>query len=230
MKAVSRRRALPVYIAAAVFALYALLFPLYALPHFLLAAVVTAAAWLIADRVIKPETVYEPEPVEEEPDPVSYGPETDAILAEAKTAREEMERLALSIGDSSVSAKITVLTALSDKIAQDAIADPNDIPKIRKFQGYFLPSTIALLHAYDRMSDSSGDTAVFTRERISRMLDTEITAFEKQLDSLYDNDAFDVESDIRVMEKLLEREGLLEEDELHKILRSKNESGTNNES
>lgn len=226
MKAVTKRRALPVYIAAAVFALYALLFPLYALPHFLIAAVVTAAAWLIADKVAGPVTVYEPEPAPQEPDQVSYGPEADAVLAEAKTARLEMERLAASIGDSALSAKITVLTALSDKIAQDAISDPSDIPKIKKFQGYFLPSTIALLHAYDRMSGGEGETATSAKQRIARMLDTEISAFEKQLDSLYDNDAFDVDADIRVMEQLLEREGLLEEDELHRILKNKKSPDT----
>ena len=222
MKAVKKRRALPVYIAAAAFVLYSLFFPLYALHHFLLAAVVTAAVWLIADALIKPETVYVPDETgtEETPDPVSYGPETDAILAEARTARAEMERLAASIGDSAITAKITVLTALSDKIAQDAIADPADIPKIRKFQGYFLPSTIALLHAYDRMS-GDGQTAVSAKDRIAKMLDTEISAFEKQLDSLYDNDAFDVDTDIRVMEQLLRREGLLDEDELHRILKNK---------
>ena len=62
MQPVTRRRALPVYIAAAVFALYALIFPLYALWHFLLAALVTAAAWLLADWLIKPVTEYIPGP------------------------------------------------------------------------------------------------------------------------------------------------------------------------
>ena len=38
MREVKRRRALPVYIAAAVFAVYALVFPLYKLTHFLIAA------------------------------------------------------------------------------------------------------------------------------------------------------------------------------------------------
>ncbi len=52
MRQSKRRPALPVYIAAAVYAAYALLFPLYRLAHFFIAAVVTAAAWLIADKLI----------------------------------------------------------------------------------------------------------------------------------------------------------------------------------
>lgn len=217
MQPVTRRRALPVYIAAAVFALYALVFPLYALRHFLMAALVTAAAWLLADRLIKPVVEYIPESA---PKPVSHGAEADAVLAEANTAKSEMEKLAASIGDPAISQKINALIDLSIRIARDALDDPSDIKQIRKFQSYFLPSTIALLHSYDRMGDAPGDKALQTKERIAQMLDTEIQAFQKQLDSLYDNDLLDIDADIRVMQMLLEREGLLENKDLHTVLRN----------
>lgn len=216
MQPVTRRRALPVYVAAAVFALYALIFPLYALRHFFLAALVTAAAWLLADRLIKPMVEYIPEP---EAEPISHGTEADAVLAEARTARLEMEKLSASIGDSVIAQKIAALIDLSDRIAADVLDDPTDIKQIKKFQSYFLPSTIALLHAYDRMSDTAGDNALRTKERIAQMLDTEIGAFQKQLDSLYDNDLLDIDADIRVMQMLLEREGLLENDDLRAALK-----------
>ena len=41
---------------------------------------------------------------------------------------------------------------ITDKITQDAIDDPSDIPQIKKFLNYYLPTTIKLLNAYDRMS------------------------------------------------------------------------------
>ena len=218
MQPVERRRALPVYIAATVFAGYAAAFPLYKLWHFFLAAALTAGAWLLADALIKPVIEYIPTP-EPEPEPeVSYGAEADAILAEAKTARAEMERLAATIGDEVIASKIRTLTDLSDRIAKDILTDPADARQIRKFQSYFLPSTIGLLHSYDRMSAAPGENVAQTREKISQMLETEIRAFEKQLDSLYKNDALDVDADIRVMQALLQREGLLEEDELQRLI------------
>jgi hypothetical protein len=58
-----------------------------------------------------------------------------------------------------------------------------------------------------------------TKEKITQMLDTEISAFEKQLDALYVNDAMNIDTDIQVMQKLLEREGLMEPDELHELLK-----------
>jgi hypothetical protein len=220
MEEVKRRSAIPVYIAAAVYALYALIFPMYKLWHFLIAALVTAAAWLIADYFIKPIIEYVPVS-EPEPEPVSYGETVDAILAEAKRAHDEMLRLSASIGDKAVSEKIQRLIDLSDRIAKDAIEDKNDIRQIQKFQNYFLPSTISLLNSYDRMSAQNleGQNLTQTKEKITQMLDTEISAFEKQLDALYDNDAMNIDTDIQVMQKLLEREGLIEPDELHELLK-----------
>ena len=42
------------------------------------------------------------------------------------------------------------------------------------------------------------------------MLDTAIAAYKKLLDSLFANQALDVETDIEVMNTLLKREGLAE--------------------
>ena len=220
MREVKRRPALPVYIAAAVFAVYALVFPLYKLWHFFIAALVTAGAWLLADRSMGPTVEYVPQP---EPESVSCGPDADAILAEAKKARTEMERLSLSIADGDVKAKVAKLVQLSDAIAQDAVQDASDIPQIKKFQSYFLPSTVKLLEAYDRMSapDVEGENISRSKAGIAAMLQTEIDAFQKQLDALYKNDALDVDADIKVMEQLLAREGLTGGDALKELLRKK---------
>lgn len=218
MREVKRKSALPVYIAAAVFAVYAMVFPLYAWSHFLIAALVTAAAWLIADKLIKPTVEYVPEP---EPEPVSYGEAVDAILAEAKKARQEMEKLSASIGDAALKEKIAKLIAFSDAIARDAVQDASDVPRIQKFQSYFLPSTVQLLEAYDRMSAPGveGENISGAKGRIADMLQTEADAFQKQLDALYKNDAMDVDADIKVMEDMLTREGLGKADSLQEFLR-----------
>ena len=78
------------------------------------------------------------------------------------------------------------------------------------------------------MGASRGENASHTKEKIAQMLDTEIRSFEKQLDALYKNDALNVDADIRVMQTLLEREGLLEEDELHRLIRQAENAQRNN--
>lgn len=140
----------------------------------------------------------------------SYGPEVDAILQESNRALSEMGRIYMSIKDPDIRRKINEIMRITDKIAQDAIADPADIPQIKKFFNYYLPTTIKLLNSYDRMSAQGieGENLDKSMNSINEMLDTAIVAYKKRLDSLFENQALDIETDIQVMNTMLAREGL----------------------
>ncbi len=144
------------------------------------------------------------------PQKKSYGPEVDPIVEEGNRALSEMGRLYMSIKDSNIRVKINELMRITDKITQDAIADPSDIPQIKKFMNYYLPTTIKLLNAYDRMSSQGieGENLDKTMKSIDTMLDDAIVAYKKMLDSLFANQALDIETDISVMNTMLAREGL----------------------
>ena len=139
-----------------------------------------------------------------------YSPEVTAIINEGRMALKEMGRLYRSIPDPGVREKINELMSVSDKIVRDAIDDPSDVPQIRKFLDYYLPTTIKLLNAYDRMSaqDIEGENISGSMERIEDMLDTTIKAYKKQLDALFANQAADIQMDIDIMNGMLAREGL----------------------
>ena len=140
----------------------------------------------------------------------SYGPEVDPILEEGNRALSEMGRLYMSIKDPEVRGKINEIMRITDKITQDAIDDPKDIPQIKKFMNYYLPTTIKLLNAYDRMSalGVQGENVDKSMKSINDMLDQAIEAYKKRLDSLFENQALDIETDIEVMNTMLAREGL----------------------
>ncbi len=142
----------------------------------------------------------------------SYGPEIDPIVEEGNRALSEMGRLYMSIKDNDVRSKINELMRITDKITQDAIADPSDIPQIKKFMNYYLPTTIKLLNSYDRMSaiGVEGENLDKSMKNINDMLDAAIVAYKKRLDSLFANQALDIETDIDVMNTMLAREGLTE--------------------
>ena len=125
-------------------------------------------------------------------------------------ALAEMGRLYLSIKDPEVRGKINEIMRITDKIVQDAINDPSDIPQIKKFMNYYLPTTIKLLNAYDRMSSQGieGENLDRSMKSINEMLDQAIVAYKKRLDSLFENQALDIETDIEVMNTMLAREGL----------------------
>ena len=140
----------------------------------------------------------------------SYGPEVDPIIEEGNRALSEMGRLYTSIKDPEIRRKINEIMRITDKITQDAIADPSDIPQIKKFMNYYLPTTIKLLNAYDRMSAQGieGENLTKSMNNINEMLDAAIEAYKKRLDSLFANQALDIETDIQVMNTMLAREGL----------------------
>ncbi|MBQ6317652.1 MAG: hypothetical protein IJI13_09010, partial [Oscillospiraceae bacterium] len=63
---------------------------------------------------------------------------------------------------------------------------------------------------YDRMGSQGieGENIDRSMKSISEMLDAAIAAYKKQLDSLFANQALDIETDIAVMNSMLDREGL----------------------
>ena len=191
--------------------------PLYRIWGLLLAAAVSAfVAYLLgrssaqkeneAGREQASKSAAAPESAEKK----SYGPEIDPIVEEGNRALSEMGRLYMSIKDTEVRKKINELMRITDKITQDAIADPSDIPQIKKFMNYYLPTTIKLLNAYDRMSAQGieGENLDKSMKSINEMLDAAIEAFKKRLDSLFEDQALDIETDIKVMNTMLAREGL----------------------
>lgn len=211
-----RRDVLPYYSFAGVWLLCACILPLYRVWALLLTVALSGAcAYFVSRRAEKAgkEEAASKKPAESKKaaeEKKSYGPEIDPILEEGARALGEMARIYSSVQDKEVRRKINELMRITDKITQDAIADPSDIPQIKKFMNYYLPTTIKLLNAYDRMSAQGiqGENLDRSMNNINEMLDQAIVAYKKRLDSLFENQALDIETDIEVMNRMLAREGL----------------------
>ena len=132
------------------------------------------------------------------------------MISDGKKAISEMKRLDDAIEDEKISQDIRRLEAVSQKIFDQVKADPSKLPQIRQFMDYYLPTTLKLLNAYDRMDSAgvSGDNITGTKERVEKIMGTIAAAFEKQLDGLFGADALDIATDISVLETMLAREGL----------------------
>ena len=216
MKKIVHKSAIPLYVAAVTWLLYALLFPLYRLPHFLLAAAAAAVVGIVA-RLFCRDTVEE---VPEEPE-TTGNEELDKMIADSKKAIAEMKRLDDNIADPTISAQIVRLQQLAGKIFAQVEQNPEKLPQIRKFMNYYLPTTLKILNAYDRMGEQgvSGENISSTMQKVEGMMSTIITAFEKQLDSLFGSEAMDISTDMVVLENMMAREGLTD-DPLHKTVTS----------
>ena len=227
-----RRRTGSFYTFAITWAVMSLIFPIYRIWGIVFILGLSCLASYLAGRAAAKNAEREEQPAAREApakkapmkeeskkeDPVkkaapvkkSYGPEVDPIIEEGNKALSEMGRLYMSIKDSEVRGKINEIMRITDKIIQDAIDDPSDIPQIKKFMNYYLPTTIKLLNAYDRMSAQGieGENLNKSMKSINEMLDSAIEAYKKRLDSLFADQALDIETDIEVMNTMLAREGL----------------------
>ncbi len=216
MATVKRKSVVPYYAAAGTWALYALLFPLYRVPQFLLVAAASAAVFFLMNAVCGTVEVTVPDPPKKEE--TTGNAELDKMIRDGNLAIAEMKRLNESIEDEQISADIDRLEDLSAKIFAQVKADPAKLPQIRKFMDYYLPTTLKLLNAYDRMGAQgvSGENIDNTMQRVESMMGTIVTAFEKQLDMLFGSEAMDISTDITVLENMMKREGLSGDgDELH---------------
>ena len=223
MAYVKKRSVLPVYFIGGTWLVWALFAPLYRPVHYIMAALASFIAYYVG-KMLFPDRGYEvqdaaqsaqqaqprPEPKQEQKPKSTGNPEIDALLAERDRAVSEMRRLNDAIEDPKISAQISLLETTTGKIIDTVAASPAKLPQIRKFMNYYLPTTLKLLNAYDRMdaTGASGTNIDGTKGKIGEMLGTICVAFSRQLDALYGEEALDISADITVMEQMLQQEGI----------------------
>lgn len=230
MKTHKKVSVIPIYLVGLTWLLYALLLPLYAPVHYILCAGVSVLVFIIG-KAIFPDKVYQTREDQEQTarqkakeeqekaqaqqakakeEPLSKDPQVAALQKERQRAISEMRRLNDAILDEKISAQIDHLEEVTGKILDQVIQQPKKQPQIRRFLDYYLPTTLKLLNAYDRMDSVgvSGSNIDTTKQKVEQMLDTVCLAFDKQLDALFGEEALDISTDITVMENLLAQEGL----------------------
>ena len=113
-----------------------------------------------------------------------------------------------AIADPILSAKIDRLEEITAKIFRAVEEDPKKAGRIDTFLNYYLPTTQKLLDSYAEFEAAGveGENLRLAKSRIEATMDSIVHGFEHQLDALYQADAMDVDSDIRVMETMLHRD------------------------
>ena len=113
-----------------------------------------------------------------------------------------------AIADETLSAKIDRLEEVTAKIFRVVEGNPQKRNKIDTFLHYYLPTTQKLLDSYAQFESAGveGENLRQAKTRIESAMDSIVHGFEHQLDELYQTDALDVDSDLRVMETMLRRD------------------------
>lgn len=113
-----------------------------------------------------------------------------------------------------VSEKMSRMELLTKRIFERVEQNPEAVTDIRRLMEYYLPTAVKLLEAYEELDAQpvQGENILSSQKEIEDTLDTLNMAFEKLLDDLFQDTAWDVSSDISVLKTMLAQEGLTEND------------------
>ncbi|WP_251447797.1 5-bromo-4-chloroindolyl phosphate hydrolysis family protein [Vermiculatibacterium agrestimuris] len=127
----------------------------------------------------------------------------DAILREIRAVND-------AIPGEEMTRKIDRIGEITKKILDYQRQNPAKATELRQFLNYYLPTTLKLLKTYAQLDAQGveGDNITASKKRIEDMMDKVVEGFEKQLDQLFQTDAMDIATDVEVLERMLEKDGL----------------------
>ena len=137
-------------------------------------------------------------------------PELESVIQEGNQCLQQIREANDAIPGEEISRKLSRLESITKKIYDFVALHPNKLPEIRRFLSYYLPTTLKLVNAYRKFDAQpvQGENILSSKREIEETLDTINLAFENLFDSLFEEDAMDVSTDISVLETMLRQEGL----------------------
>ena len=139
-------------------------------------------------------------------------PEQRTFVARGRDYVRQMDELNAAIDDVAVSERITAIQDVVGRILARAEEEPAVIAGLDRLTAYYLPTTVKLLDAYDRLEEEpiQGENISSSRSEIEHTLEVLHSAFEKLFDDTYQDLSLDVSADISVLHAMLAQEGLTE--------------------
>ncbi|NCB63153.1 MAG: hypothetical protein EOM52_05980 [Clostridia bacterium] len=158
---------------------------------------------ILNDEGLQDEPEPEREKHGEEPKPPKGLEREDEVLMEIRMVND-------AISDEEMSRKIDRIGEITGKIFAYLREKPDKEGQLRSFLSYYLPTTLKILRAYAQMESQGieGENITAAKERIEGMMDKVVDGFEKQLDKLFQDDAMDITTDVAVLERMLDKDGL----------------------
>ena len=136
------------------------------------------------------------------------------VIEEGNSYLRKIRECKDAILEAEISRKISRIEMQVQRIFERVRENPDSLEDIRKLMEYYLPTTVKLLEAYRQLECQpiQGANIKSSKREIEETLDTLNVAFEKLLDSLFEDVAWDVSTDISVLHTMLAQEGLTEGD------------------
>ncbi len=138
----------------------------------------------------------------------------NAAIARGEEQMETLDQLRQSLPAGEMTDKLIRLDRVLERLFATLRKYPDQLDELERFMEYYLPTTVKLVTAYSEFAsvEFPGDNINNAKKEIEETMDTINGAFEKLLDDMYEDTAFDVMTDASVLQTILKREGLTEGD------------------
>ena len=140
--------------------------------------------------------------------PSDLSPEAREILNKGRGHLTELRRLLQRIGNLNVKKRGEDICTESEKILLALQQQPEDIPMVRQFFNYYLPTLGNILLKYLRLEEA-GMATEQTTVKVMTCLGEIKTAMEKQHAAIFENDLLDLTVEMEALTNACKRDGLL---------------------
>jgi hypothetical protein len=136
--------------------------------------------------------------------------EVQAILDRGQAFMAQIRASNAAIPGAEVTAKIDQIELVLQTIFARAQEHPEVVDDLDRLMNYYLPTTVKLLDAYRDLDAQpiQGENIARSKREIEGTLDALNVAFEKMLNQIFDDVAWDISTDVSVLHTVLAQEGL----------------------
>lgn len=140
--------------------------------------------------------------------------EVEKAIRQGEEYMAVLDRLRNDLEGEAIREKLIRLDMVLESLFDTLRKHPEQLSDMEKFMEYYLPTTVKLVNTYQEFAlvEFPGDNIKEAKKEIERTLDTINGAFEKLLDDMYEDTAFDVITDASVLQSMLAREGMTDRD------------------
>ncbi len=202
-----RRSPVPFWAAGILWLLYAIFFPMYLWYHYLIVAALSAGVYVLTAHFFPAQQVRVPKP---HTLILSGITDVDKIIREADGRLKSVTESGKAIRDPEMRETVSRLSSCAYKILDYVAENSRQLPQLRRFFNYYLPTLDKLLISYRRLErhGMDGSNVAASEQEIREAVGAMETLFSHQLDKLFRDTALDVSTDVDVLEAMLQSDGI----------------------
>ena len=195
------------YAIAAIWVLGTLVLPMYKFSSYLILTAIAVATYFVCKKFVFPDETVE---VEIETPRSYFSKLQQQFIEDGTKSLNNIIELNKKIDNPELNKDVNELVQTSDQILDYVYEHEQAASSLRKLIYYYLPTVEKLLTRYDEIEESEVANVVDSKKKIESIIKTTSVAFKNQLEQLYDTDTLDINSEVKVLEQIYVKEGLID--------------------